>query len=279
MWFRATTLGLVQGLSEFIPISSSAHLVLVPFLARWPVPDLAFDVSVHLGTALAVVVYFARDLWGIARGTVSWLAGRRTDESRAQARLLGYLALGSVPAAIAGFLLEGLFEDLFATTEGVDDAGAPITAVTLFGTAVLLLLAEGVYARRGEGGRGVGEVTALDAILVGLFQALAILPGISRSGSTISAGIFRGLSREAAARFSFLLSVPAIAGAAIVALPDVPPGANVGPMLAGAVAAAVSGFAAIAFLLRYLRTRTMRPFAVYCAVLGVIALAFWSQIR
>jgi undecaprenyl-diphosphatase len=279
MWFRAATLGVAQGLSEFIPISSSAHLVLVPFLLRWEVPDLAFDVSVHLGTALAVIVYFARDLWGILSGTARWVAGRRTDETRAEARLLGLLAIGSVPAAIAGFLLQGLFEDVFASTEGVDDAGAPITALTLFGTAGLLLLAERIYARRGEEGRGVREMNAVDAIVVGAFQALAILPGISRSGSTISAGIFRGMAREAAARFSFLLSLPAIAGAALVALVDVPPGVEVGPMVVGAVAAAASGFAAIAFLLRYLRTRTMRPFAVYCGALAVITLAFWSQIR
>jgi undecaprenyl-diphosphatase len=276
---RAATLGVVQGLSEFIPVSSSAHLVLVPYFLDWDAPGLAFDVAVHIGTALAVIAYFGRDLLGIVAGTAGWVVGRRTDQNRAQARLLAFLALGTVPAAITGFLLEGLFEEHFASTEGVEDTGAWLTGIFLLGTAALLLLAERFYARRGEEGRPAGEVTALDALVVGLFQAVAILPGISRSGSTISAGIFRGLSREAAARFSFLLSLPAIIGAAILTLPDVPAGADLGPLVVGAAAAAVSGFAAIAFLLRYLRTRTMRPFAVYCVAIAAVTLAFWSQTR
>lgn len=276
---RALVLGAFQGLTEFIPVSSSAHLVLVPFLLRWPIPDLAFDVAVHLGTAAALLVYFARDLAGIAVGAVRSATGRGNADDRANVRLLGLLAVGSIPAAIAGILLEQTFEELFTGREAVDDVGAPVTAGFLLVTAVLLWSAEAVYARRGSRGRGVSEVTVIDAVVIGVFQAVAIAPGVSRSGATISAGVFRGLTREAAARFSFLLSLPAILGAALVALPDLPPGAELGPLLAGAAAAAVVGFAAVAFLLRYLRTKTMRPFAVYCVALAAVALAFWSQIR
>lgn len=278
--FRAAVLGLVQGLTEFVPVSSSGHLVLVPFLVRWPIPDLAFDASVHLGTALAVILYFARDLAAILAGTWRWALRRGSAEDSGRARLLGLLALGSVPAGAAGILLEGLFEDLFTTAESVDDVGAPVTALFLIGTAAILWAAEAVYARHGERERrDLGDIRVADAVVVGLFQALAIAPGLSRSGATIGAGVFRGLRRDAAARFSFLLSIPAILGAGLVALPDVPAGADWGPIALGAAVAAVAGFAAIAFLMRYLRTRTMRPFAFYCVLFAAVALAFWSQIR
>ena len=277
--FRAAVLGLVQGLTEFVPVSSSAHLILVPFLLRWPIPDLSFDVAVHLGTALGVILYFARDLAGILGGTARWAVRRGTEEDRWNARLLALLAIGSIPAGLAGLLLEGLFEELFADTERVDDVGAPIVALFLLGTALLLWVAEAVQARRGDGGRELRDVGVVDALVVGMFQAFAIAPGLSRSGSTIGAGVFRGLRRDAAARFSFLLSIPAILGAAIVALPDVPAGADLGPMLVAAAVAAVTGFAAVSLLLRYLRSRTMRPFAVYCVALAAISLAYWSQIR
>ncbi|MGH2691450.1 MAG: undecaprenyl-diphosphate phosphatase [Actinomycetota bacterium] len=278
--FRAAVLGLFQGLTEFVPVSSSAHLVLVPFLLRWPIPDLSFDVAVHLGTALAVIAYFARDLAAIAAGTVRWLRGKGSGGDAAQARLLGLLAIGSVPAGVAGIALEGIFEDLFTGREAVDDVGAPLTALFLVGTAVILWTAEAVHSRRGDADRrALEDVRVVDALVVGLFQALAIAPGLSRSGATIGAGVFRGLRRDAAARFSFLLSIPAILGAGLVALPDVPADADWGRLALGAGVAAVVGFAAIAFLLRYLRTRTMRPFAGYCVLLAAVSLAFWSQIR
>jgi undecaprenyl-diphosphatase len=275
---QSLVIGAVQGLTEFVPVSSSAHLVIVPFLLRWPIPDLAFDVAVHLGTALAVVVYFRRDLWNFVVGTGRTLARRGDERDRLHARMVGLLAVGSIPAAIAGLLLEGLFESLFTTTEDVDRIGAPIVAVFLLGTAALLVVADSVYRRRAETARDVQTISVWDALIVGLFQALAIAPGISRSGATIAAGIFRGLSREAAARFSFLLSLPAIIGAAIISLPDLPPGADWGSMAAATAIAAVTGFLAIAFLLRYLRTRLLRPFAVYCVLASAVTLVFWSQI-
>ena len=268
-------LGAVQGLTEFIPISSSAHLILVPFLLRWSVPDLAFDVAVHLGTLLAVLVYFSGDLARLLSGGIRTISGRGDEKDRASARMLVLLLVGSIPAGIAGILVEGLFEDLFTTSADVDRIGAPLTAIGLVGTAVLLSSAELVYRRRAPTARGLEQLGIVDALVIGLFQAVAIEPGISRSGATISAGVFRGLSREAAARFSFLLSIPAILGAALVALPDLPPDAPVGRLVGAAVVSAIVGFAAIAFLMRYLRTRTMWPFAAYCVALSAVALGFW----
>jgi undecaprenyl-diphosphatase len=262
--FRAIVLGAVQGLTEFVPVSSSAHLVLVPFLLGWPVPSLAFDVAVHIGTLVALIVYFWRDLWEIVVGVVRTAGGRADDHDRARTRLAWLLLVGSIPAALAGLFLESLFEELFARPGFV--------AGELVITAILLLTGEAVYARtRPEGRRDVDQVNVADVLIMGALQALAISPGISRSGATITGGLFRGLSREAAARFSFLLSIPAIAGAAVVAVPDLPPGTDWGSVLAATAVAGVTGFAAVAFLLHYLRTRTMRPFAVYCVAFSALS--------
>jgi undecaprenyl-diphosphatase len=265
--FQALVLGAVQGLTEFLPISSSAHLVLVPFALGWETPTLAFDVAVHIGTGLAVVAYFWKELRGLAVGTLRTLAGRGDDRDRAMTRLTLLLALGSVPAAIAGLFLQGFVEGLTDRPE--------VVAAFLLGTAAILLLGEEVYRRRGGlETRDMTQVGTVDAVLVGMFQAVAIIPGISRSGSTITGGILRGLSRDAAARFSFLLGLPAILGAAIVELPDLT-AVEPATVVAATTVSAATGFAAIAFLLRYLRTRTMRPFAAYCVVASVLALALW----
>jgi undecaprenyl-diphosphatase len=266
--FRALVLGAVQGLTEFVPVSSSAHLVLVPFLLGWPIPSLSFDVAIHLGTVLALVVYFWRDLWAIATGVIRSALRRADGRDRMNGRLALLLLIGSFPAAAVGTLLEGLVEGLFKRPAFV--------AGQLVLTAVLLLVGEAVYRRRREEDRrGIDEVTVADAVTMGALQALAISPGISRSGATITGGLFRGLAREAAARFSFLLSIPAILGAAVVAVPDVPPETEWGPTVAASGVAAITGFAAIAYLLRYLRTNTMRPFAYYCVVLSAVSLTVY----
>jgi undecaprenyl-diphosphatase len=265
--FRALVLGVVQGFTEFLPISSSAHLVLVPFVLGWETPGLPFDVAVHIGTGLAVVAYFWRELLGLAAGSVRSLAGRGDARDRANARLTLLLALGSVPAAIAGLFLQGFVEGLTDRPE--------VVAVFLLGTAAILILGEEVYRRRGAlETRDMTTVGAVDAVLVGVWQAVSIIPGISRSGSTITGGLLRGLSRDAAARFSFLLGLPAIVGAAIIELPDLT-GVEPATVIAATAVSAATGFMAIAFLLRYLRTRTMRPFAVYCVVASAVALAVW----
>jgi undecaprenyl-diphosphatase len=265
--FRALVLGAVQGLTEFVPVSSSAHLVLLPFMLGWPIPGLAFDVSVHLGTAVAVLVYFRRELVGIVAGAIRAASGRGDARDRDMGRLALLLAVASIPAGIAGLLLGDFFEDLFKEPETV--------ALLLLGTAALLFVAETTYRRRpGNELRGLHEIRLRDAVVVGLLQAVAIAPGISRSGATISAGLVRGLSRDAAARFSFLLALPAILGAGLVKVPDLPPATDTATVLAATVVAGIVGFLSIAFLLRYLRTRDTRPFAYYCVLFSGVALGY-----
>lgn len=268
---RALILGVVQGLTEFLPISSSGHLVLVPFVLGWDGggfdPGVPFDVAVHLGTALAVVAYFRRELWAIAVGTVRVVARRGREGDRDQARLALLLLVGSIPAAAAGLLLEGFFVGLFEEPQ--------ISALLLLVTAGLLLGGEAMHDRQAGKRRDLEDLGVVDALTVGAFQALAIAPGISRSGATIVAGLGRRLERDAAARFSFLLGLPAIVGAGILKIPDFPPGTDLAPVLSATAVSAVAGFAAIAFLLRYLRTRTLRPFAAYCVLASALALVLW----
>jgi undecaprenyl-diphosphatase len=265
--FRALVLGAVQGLTEFLPISSSAHLVLVPFVLGWETPELAFDVAIHLGTTLAVVVYFWRELIGLASGSARTLVRRGDERDRALARLTLLLAVGSIPAAVVGLLIRDLVARLTDRPE--------IVAIELLGTVAIILIGEEVYRRRGaREARDLTRVGAVDALIVGTMQALAILPGISRSAATITGGLVRGISRDASARFSFLLALPAIVGAAIVELPELTE-VDTATVIAATAVSAATGFAAIAFLLRYLRTRTMRPFAAYCVLASAVVLALW----
>jgi undecaprenyl-diphosphatase len=264
--FRAVVLGAVQGLTEFVPVSSSAHLVLVPFLLEWDVPSLAFDVAIHIGTLVALVAYFWRDIGEILLGVARRVGGSADARDRARARLAWLLLVGSIPAGVAGILLEGFFEGLFERPAFV--------AGELLVTAAILVLAEALYARSDpDRRRGIERMTLGDAVTIGVMQAVAISPGISRSGATIAGGMLRSVARDSAARFSFLLSIPAVLGAAVVAVPDLPPGTDPGPVLAASAVAGVTGFAAIAFLLRYLRSRTMHPFAIYCVALSAISFA------
>lgn len=260
---RAIILGLIQGATEFIPVSSSGHLVLVPWLLGWEEPGLTFDTVLHLGTLVAVLAYFWRDWWRLItawlRGLVRW----RWDDP--DARLAWLLVVGTIPAAVLGFTLEDFFESLFGQPAWV--------AFFLLVTAALLALSEWL----GRRGRQIEELRWSDAVLIGLGQAAAIAPGISRSGATMSAGLFRGLERPAAARFSFLLSTPVILGAGafklldLFSLPD--PLAHAPVLVAGFLAAAISGYLCIWGLLRYLQRGRLYPFAIYCAVAGSVALA------
>jgi undecaprenyl-diphosphatase len=250
-------------MTEFLPISSSGHLVLVPWLLDWENPGLAFDAMLHMGTLLAVVVFFWRDLRDLVMGGLASIRERSLagDPSRRAAWLI---VLGTLPAAFVGFAFEGFFETLF---------GAPVwVGVLLLVTGTLLAASEKWSQRRLE----VTQLGWSDALIVGLAQALAIAPGISRSGATISAGLWRGLQRDSAARFSFLLSVPIIMGAGLFQLKDLweVPDAMNSPLVlsAGFVSAAISGFLSIKFLLRYLRSRPLYPFAVYCWAAGLLSI-------
>lgn len=252
----AVLLGLVQGVTEFLPISSKTHLVVVPALLGRPSPGLEFIVLLHLGTLIALLVYFSRDLW---RLLVSVFRGGPDR------RLAILLAVASVPAAVLGLLFEETFERLLSEPRAV--------ALALLATAAILLAAEWA-ARRGSRRRSASlhtEVTTVDALAIGVAQAVALLPGVSRSGSTMGAGLALGLRRDAVARFSFLLAIPAIAGANVLELPDVVEAGIGAPEIAGVLAAMTSGFAAVAFLLRYLRRYSYIPFAAYCAVFALAA--------
>jgi undecaprenyl-diphosphatase len=258
-------LGIVQGATEFLPVSSSGHLVLVPWLLRWENMGLAFGALLHLGTLVAVVAFFWRDLWQLVVAGV--LSAKERSLSGDPSRKLAWLiVLGSVPAALLGLTLEDFFESLF---------GQPVwVGILLMVTGTLLAATEGWSRRRLE----MTELGWVDALVVGLGQAIAIAPGISRSGATISAGLWRGLRREAAARFSFLLSVPVILGAGLFEMKDifVVPMVSDAPLtlVVGFASAAVSGFLCIRFLLSYLQRRSLYPFAIYCWAAGLATVLF-----
>ena len=304
-WVQALVLGIVQGLTEFIPVSSSAHLVLVPALAGWERHGLAFDVALHLGTLTALLVYYRADLWGIARAVTARTA---SPERTAYRRLLGFLMLGSVPVAVAGLTLDDAVESVFSSPQA--------TAWLLLGTGAVLLGGEWLHRRQlqrepavaardaqaappvvetaavgaepvevadaeesGAGYEAPGAVSVermgpRHALAVGLMQTLALLPGLSRSGLTISAGIGAGLSRPAATRFAFLLGIPAIAGAAVVQVPQVDDLGTVTnlELLIGVVAAAISGYLAIAYLVRLVSRAGIDRFVWYVLPLAVVSL-------
>ena len=255
-WLESIVLGIVQGLTEFLPISSSGHLVVVPAMLGWKQPSLTFDLVLHFGTLIAVVFAFRAELWVLLLG----LFGSGDDPATAR-RLIWLLFLGSIPAAIAGLAFGNFFEKRF------DDPLA--TCFELLGTAVILLGAEWVI-RRGEGHEPVDERRAG---IIGVAQAVAILPGISRSGSTIGAGLVTRVSREEATRYSFLLAIPAIAGAVATKVPDVADGnfKITGPVIAGFLAATIVGWLSIEWLLRYVRTHSFVSFAIYLIVFAPIA--------
>ncbi len=266
-WLQALILGIVQGLSEYLPISSSAHLVLVPWLLGWRNDErivFPFDVLVQWGTLVPLLVYFRRDLWAIMRG---WWDGLRRGAPFAtpEGQLGGWILLATLPAAILGVLLKRPIEAVFLQPV--------LTGVLLFGTAGLLWLGE----HFGRGERDLGRMQAWDALVIGFAQALSLLPGISRSGSTIAAGLGRGFLRPEAARFSFLLGIPALLGAGLVALRDLYvvgfPSDALLPILIGFLSAALSGYFAIWGLMRLVRRRSLRPFAVYCVGVGILTIA------
>lgn len=307
-WLQAIVLGLVQGITEFVPVSSSGHLVLVPYVLGWERPGLPFDAALHAGTALAVIVYFRTELAGIV---LAVLRGGRGPTTRFYRRLLGLLALASLPVAAVGLTLKRVFEALFETP--------PVAAAFLLVTAVVILAGERLRQRRlsrtketvpkrsatsteetadetptaPEPARAVAEVgldpedpagTALDGLRaplafgIGLAQAFALFPGLSRSGMTIMAGVAGGLTRVAATRFAFLLSLPALVGAFLVNVPALgEPGPYSGvDIAAGVLAATVASYLAIAFLIRLVARASLSIFAGYLAVAGVLGLVAYA---
>jgi undecaprenyl-diphosphatase len=262
----ALILGVVQGFTEFLPVSSSAHLVLVPEFFGIPAPTVAFDVLLHLATLVAVVGYFIGD---VSKMVTSVVAPRRMSrqEIKYWRRMIIWLVIGSIPAALAGLILGDFFERLFSSTLAV--------GVFLLVTGALLWGADFALGRVNRQPTGIEKIRGADALVVGCFQALAIAPGLSRSGATMSAGVFLGFDRPAAAHFSFLLSIPVILGAFLFKVKDIGQAAGSGEGLAylmGAIAAGISGFIAIYFVMRYVRNHRFRLFAIYTLALGLFVI-------
>jgi undecaprenyl-diphosphatase len=262
---QAIVLGLVQGATEFIPISSSGHLVLVPWWFSWPSPGLAFDTVLHLGTLLAVLAVLWPDLVMIALDWWHCVTERRLNASGA--RPAWWILLGTIPAALMGVLWEEQFEALF---------GSPLhVAILLLVTGLWLAVAEGLGRKEQQ----ADEMAWWQPLLIGVAQGLAIAPGISRSGATIGAGLILGLERESATRFSFLLSTPIILGAGVLQvvkllrLPNLE--AQLLPLALGFVAAFLSGYACIRFLLDYVKRRSLIAFSAYCGLVGLGSIVLW----
>lgn len=254
--WQAIVLGLVQGLTEFLPVSSSAHLSLAPWLLGWESPGLAFDVSLHLGSLAAVAWYFRADWAELIRAALTMLQTRRV-ESPAQRRVLLLIA-ATIPAGIGGLLLQDYAETVFRHPA--------ITATTL----ILLGLILWVVDRSMSQDRTIADLRPRDAWLIGLAQVLALVPGVSRSGATMTAGRALGLERGSAARFSFLMSFPIIMAAVIFKAPDLlRDGGDVAPLVAGIGAAAVSSWLAITVLLRFVVRNSFAVFALYRVALGL----------
>jgi undecaprenyl-diphosphatase len=263
-WFQAVVLALLQGLTEFLPISSSAHLVLPPLLLGWPDQGLAFDVAVHLGTLTAVLFYYRRDLVQMA---VSWLGSLVGKGTGQDSRLVWYLLFATIPAGLVGLLAGGFIEGNLRTL--------PVIAATTLVFGLLL----GVADRRAEG-RAQGRSLSLPvALLIGCAQAFAPVPGVSRSGVTITAGLLLGMNRQDAARFSFLLSIPIIASAGALKGWELASGnapVQWDMMLLGVVVASVTAYSCIAVFLSTLDRVGLMPFVYYRIVLAAALMWLWA---
>lgn len=263
--FHSILLGFIQGASEFLPISSSAHLILAPWLFRFPDPGLSFDVALHFGTLVAVVLYFWRDWVEIFR--LSFFPKTKSSEAFRRLSLgkdmLWLLILATIPGILAGYFLESYAETAFRS---------PILiAIALSVVGLILYLADRYHKHR----KNIGEVGWLDSLIIGLSQAVAIIPGVSRSGATITAGLLRGLNRQSAARFSFLLSTPIIFGAAVKELPNLAAvGLNI-PLVLAVISSAVSGYLAIKYLLKFVERAGYAIFFWYRLGLAAVILLIY----
>ncbi|MCC7201274.1 MAG: undecaprenyl-diphosphate phosphatase [Nitrospirae bacterium] len=261
--FQAIILGIIQGLTEFLPVSSTAHLILAPWIFGWNDPGLAFDVVLHLGTLTGIVAYFRRDFYEIAAGMFSFRA-RGAEISGMEGRLGWYIIIGTVPAGLAGFFLKDQIETSLRSPR--------IIAVTLIIFGLILWWAEAAGRKR----RRTEHMNVVDAVVIGLAQVLALIPGVSRSGITITAGLFRNLERATAARFAFLLSTPIILAGGLLSAVDVYkeglPHDMLWPYIGGFAASSVSGFLAIKYLLLFLSRQKVNIFVYYRIIVGILIL-------
>ena len=264
--FQSTILGIVQGLGEFLPISSTAHLILAPYFFGWPDPGLSFDVALHVGTLIAVVAFFWRDWLDIfsAASNSIFHTNYKLEADSYSANLLWLLIIASVPGAIFGYLFDDYAEFVFRSPL--------IIAFTLSVVGLVLFLADKLAKHK----KNISMMSVKDAIYIGLSQAVAIIPGVSRSGATMTMALARGFSREQAARFSFLLSTPIIFGAAIFKIPELLKTGITAPILFGILAAAISGYLAIKYMLRFIQKVGYAPFFYYRLILaGVIVVVYY----
>ncbi len=262
-FLQAIFLGVLQGLTEFLPISSSAHLAIFPKFFGWGDPGAAFTAVVQIGTEVAVVIYFWRDIWTIGSGWVRALFDK-DHRSASEWRMGWFIIVGSLPIVVLGLALQDLIDQEFRN-------------LWIIGTTLIVLgLVLGIAERVGRLSRPIDELTWRHAVLLGMAQAGALIPGVSRSGATITMGLFLGYEREAATRYSFLLAIPAVLGAGIYKLKDIPGGDNaygVAPTIVATIIAFVVGYAAIAWLLHYVSTNSYMPFVIYRIFLGGVVLA------
>jgi undecaprenyl-diphosphatase len=261
-YLQAIFLGVLQGLTEFLPISSSAHLRIFPELFGWGDPGAAFTAVIQIGTELAVLIFFRKDIWRIGS---TWSKSLVKPEYRGHldARMGWFIIIGSVPIVVLGVLLKDTIEQDFRSLW--------IIGTTLIVGGLVLGLADSI----GSVDKQIKQITLRDAVLMGLAQALALVPGVSRSGATLSMGRFLGYDREAATRYAFLLAIPAVVGAGLFELKEIPNGENVygwGPTIVATIVSFIVGYAAIAWLLRYVATRSYTPFVIYRIALGTLTL-------
>ncbi len=261
-YLQAVVLGIIQGLTEFLPISSSAHLRIYPEIFGWGDPGAAFTAVIQIGTELAVLIYFRHDIWRIA---TMWLKSLVKPEYRGHldARMGWFIIIGSLPIVILGIVLKDVIESDFRS-------------LWIIGTTLIVLgIVLGLADRFGRNDKELKEISLRDAVLMGGAQAMALIPGVSRSGATLSMGRILGYEREAATRYAFLLAIPAVVGAGLFELKEIPGGDNPygwGPTIVATVVSFVVGYAAIAWLLRYVSTRSYTPFVLYRVALGAATL-------
>lgn len=265
-FLKAIVLGLIQGLTEFLPISSSAHLRIFPELFGWGDPGAAFTAVIQIGTELAVVIYFRKDIWRIGSAWVQSLY-KPALRGSIDSRMGWYIIVGSLPIVILGILLKDIIEQDFRS-------------LWIIGTTLVVLgIVLGIADRVGSSDRNIKAMSLRHAAFLGLAQAAALVPGVSRSGATISMGRFLGYDRETATRFAFLLAIPAVVGAGLFELKEIPHGENAygpWPTLLATIVSFIVGYAAIAWLLRYVSTKSYLPFVIYRIALGTFTLTMVS---
>ena len=277
--YQAIVLAIVQGLTEFLPVSSTAHLWLIPWIFKWKDPGLTYDVALHAGTLVAVLLYFWRYWLEMIKMVLGMTGGNDGASSKAGSiallgenrKLFWFLVIATIPGGIAGLLFERAADE-------------QLRSPLIVGTALLVVgLVMWAGERMGNREKSLGQIGLVDSIVVGLAQAFAVIPGVSRSGSTMAAGLFRGMTRETAARFSFLLATPLVAGACLKKGLEIHhhglPADMRMPFLVGIIVSALVGYAVIAVLIRYLERRTFTIFVVYRVILGVVLLAIGWGLR